>query len=331
MTIYLYCMDYCKRRGQGLNQAALWSSLVALLLVSVISLRATCQAQDLQTEFSNQNSTFYHLLHPNKSEFDLGFLYEPSHKEDGGAGEFDLENYFFNIDLLAPQSQDSFLNFGLNYQFRSYSFKPVASPTELSALDLHAIPFTLGYGVFLTEDLLLQGQGTLGIYSDFADFPREEEFQLHAKGIIAYRINPFTQLLLGAFRSKDFDSSGFLPLAGFRLQSGGGKLHISVTLPQEAVVSYFISPHTSLYAKGTISGDEYSAVVGPRDLRIDIWQQDRRIGFGANHWFNEHFNIGLEAGLNFAAEFEFQRNDAGQFRKDTDNAYYGMARLGFAL
>jgi hypothetical protein len=324
-------MDHCSGRHTTPSKPVFWSRLRVGLLILLTCTSQICQAQDLETEFGTQNSTFYHLLHPNKSEFDLGFLYEPGHKEDGGAGEFDLQNYFFNADLLAPQSQDSFLNFGLNYQLRSYSFKPVNSPTEVSSLDLHAIPFTLGYGIFLTEDLLLQGQGTLGIYSDFADFPREEEFQIHAKGLMAYRINPFTQLLLGAFRSNDFDSSGFIPLVGFRLQSGGGRLHISVTLPQEAVVSYFISPHTSLYGKGTISGDEYSAIVGQQDLRIDVRHQDRRLGFGATHWFNEHFNIGLEAGLNAKAEFEFQRFNAGQFREKTDNAYYGVARLGFAL
>ncbi len=303
----------------------------SLLLACLLGLVTVCHAETSANNFIAAHKDFFQLLNPQSSDIELGILYEPEHEEDGGPGEFDLLNLYGKVALAYPTNDETYLSFGGTYEHRNYDFKNVVSLTQTNSETLHKIEFNLGGGTFLSDDLLARAEAQFGSYSDLEENFDTDALKLYGTGDITYRINPFTQLLVGVRARNDFSDQDIIPVLGLRLLSGEGKFHFSITAPVEATVTYNASNITSFYATGSISGDEYRVTAGPTNREFDVEIHDQRLGLGATHWLGEHVRLNVEVGMTIGSELEFKTRGAGQFGGDLDDSPYATARLGFSL
>lgn len=291
---------------------------------------AMAQGGDARDSFSHAD--FFSLLRPDHADITLGGLYEPEHEEKDGPGSYSLKKFSGSGELLAPLGRDLYLRGGLEYAASLYDFDLVSGArTSIGEETLHRAVLNGGIGMFLSENVLVTGVGSLGIYSDFDEGIDLDHAAIYGSGMLVYRVNPGAQLLLGIERSEVFDETPLFPLLGLRLLSEDGKLHFSLTLPLEARIGWHLSSQSELYVRGRISGERYRIAAGPENTEFSVSVRDQRVGLGAQLWFGEHVGVTLEGGLAVGSELEFKVRDAGQFDGELKEAGYLSCELGFAL
>ena len=290
-----------------------------------------CANANAGNEMTDKHGDFFRLLLPTKDDVRLQYIYEPEHEEDGGPGKFDLNYFSAQGELPLALSEDSFFRIGGAYSARVYDFEEVrGANTDTDSDTMHLTEVLAGYGIFLSDNILLTGKATLGAYGDFDGGLDSDDFAVHGEALAVFRLNPGAQLLAGARYSEDFDDAPLIPLLGIRLLSEDGALHITLTAPVELRVGYNISSDLELYCQAALHGEKYRISAGRRD-DFNAQVQDRRFGLGIDYWMLSHMKLGLEAGVALGSELEFKTRDPGQFDGDLDPAGYVSASLGFAL
>jgi hypothetical protein len=304
-------------------------------LPSIIAFFLFCAAVSAlasEEKFQDDHRSFFSLLQLDPSDAKFRYYYQPENQEDGGPGEFDLQEFQAKFEVPLPAGEDFYFRFGMDYGARLFDFQEVqGAGTSESSETLHKAVGSIGAGIFFSENFLLTGAVRLGLYSDFDETPDDDDFDTQGDAIVVYRINPGTQLIAGAARSKAFEDYDVYPLIGFRVRGEDGALHVGLTFPQELRVGYNFSEDFQLYGGVWITGDEYRAGLGGRGDRFNVRIQDRRCGGGVLYWFDDHFNVLFEGGLTLGGEFEFKTENAGQFSDDVDPAGYFSAGVGAAF
>lgn len=304
--------------------------VIYILALGVISPFFISQAS-AQSDFTSSHRDFFQLLFPNKSELGVDYTFQPGNDFESGQGEYDLQMLNVEAELPFPVSRDLYFVFGGDYEGRQYEFSnlPVLGFND-EKVNLHKLLGKAGLGFFATDDLLLYSEATIGAYSDFEDL-NEDAVKVYGRGYAAYRINPGTQFIAGAAYSEDFDSTDWYPLAGFRIISESGKIHLSLTAPVEAQMTYQMTPQLAMYVGGWISGDTYQVKFGEVDSDFKMHIQDKRIGTGLLFWFTNHMNINAEVGYTLDSETNLKFDAVEDFEKDVEATWYVNAGLGFAL
>lgn len=289
-------------------------------------------AQVSQSDFQIAHRDFFNLYAPNDRELNLSYRHEPSQEEDGGPGGY-TQNYFsVSGEVPVPLDRDSFLIYGGTLGARFYDFDNVSTAsTAISSDTLQKYVGSVGYGKFITDDLLLKGVVDLGLYSDFSDFDFGDALQVYGRSTLVYRLNPGTQFVTGIYSTDDLDDMDVFPILGFRTQSTTGKVHIAVTAPVDFQINYNQSSQTQFFLKGIVSGERYNIEAGPDGKNFDVDIKERRVGTGARYWFTDNLNVSAEMGLTLDQKFEFRTTDAGQFDGDMDSGFYFALGFGIGL
>jgi|GEM_PF-6187040 len=287
----------------------------------------SAEAENLTTSFENEHGSFFSLFMANPTQMSAGYLYEPSHAEKGGPGEFDLDRYFFHSEAPAPISEDLYLRIGADYDRKDYTFTPVSNAgMQLDSETMHAFVLKGGLGFFPSENVLLTGVIKPGIFSDLDGGVDQEDADLYWEGMAVYKLNPGAQIIGGIARDNTFDDASIYPLLGIRLRGEDGRLNISLTFPREFRVGFNFNPSWELYFDSRIEGEQYRVNAGASDF--DVRTQDPRLGVGTNYWIGEHLNLLAEVGCNYESTLYYETRNSGQFSGDLDPAYYLMGSLG---
>ncbi|MFN8389289.1 MAG: DUF6268 family outer membrane beta-barrel protein [Bdellovibrionota bacterium] len=302
--------------------------LSALLMTSIAGLSVETAAAD---NLASEHGDFFHLLNQKREDISLDYQYEPDFKEDGGPGKFDMNKFAVAGEVPLEIGSDQYFRIGGAYSARVYDFKEVrGASTSTDSNTLHAANVLAGLGSFVTKNLLVAGDATLGTYSDFDGGLEEEDFRIYGEAEAVYRVNPGAELLAGLRWNEDFDDAPIYPIMGLRLLSEDGKLNISLTAPVELRVGYSIHPDIELFGRVGVAGEEYRISSGSRE-NFKVHLQERRAGLGVNWWLGGHFKLGCEAGVSFGDEFKFKTESPGQFENDLKPGGYLIANAGIAL
>jgi hypothetical protein len=289
-------------------------------------------AENIGRDFISTNGSFFRLLNSEQSDFVASYLYQPSNDQKNGPGEFDLQKFSGKLEIPVPISRDFYYRVGGEYGASIYDFKQIPDVgISVGSETLHKTVLHIGAGNFFTRDLLLTAVVSPSLYSDFSGSIKQRDFQLNGEAMLVYRLNPTAQLLGGMVIGENFDSMRYLPVAGIRLLSENGKIHIRITAPLEARVGYNLTPSTELYGGFWISGEKYHVRFGEDIKSFNVQVHNRRAGIGTILWFNNHVNLQLEGGLTVGSELEFKVDNAGQFDGDLKKSAYLSAQIGIAL
>lgn len=297
-----------------------------LLLVGMIGPAGGVQAEP------PSHSDFRYLLEPNRTYSSISYLNEPGTEEDGGPGEYSLQKIQADFSKALELGAESDLLLGATYGARIYDFDSAgAGEAALGTETLHEISLLGGLEHFASESLYLQAHARGGLYSDLSGGVSTDDFNLEGQGMLVYRINPGTAVLLGVEASERFEDYPVFPLFGLRILSSDGSLHINLTAPIEAEVTYSFNTDLSVYGGYWIDGDRYNVDFGGAGGDFDIQVHDRRAGAGLYYWLGEHIRLGLEGGINIGSELTFESPGAEQFSGDLDPSPYLAAGLGLSF
>lgn len=301
--------------------------IFCILLITTVFLPFSAAAEE-----ASKHGDFRYLLEPNRSYSTLSYMHEPKMEEDGGPGEYSLNKFEADISKAFELTEDADLLFGGTYGARVYSFEEVPEAiTSTGGETLHEVSFLVGIEYFLSDSIYMQGYARDGLYTDFNGDLDLDDFNLEGQGLIAFRINPGTALILGAEYSHRFVDFDFFPIVGLRILSSSGGMHINLTLPTEAEVTFNLSSDFSIYAGAWIDGDRYNVRFGSATDDFDVNIQENRIGGGMYYWLGQHVRLGVEGGALIGSKFEFEPTNAGQFKDDLETGPYISASLGLSF
>ncbi|MDD2943999.1 MAG: DUF6268 family outer membrane beta-barrel protein [bacterium] len=306
--------------------------LILALGLSVLSFVSHLQADELGRSFIRQHGPFFHLLFWQKAELEASYALSPDRKEDGGPGEYDMQEFAANLDAPVALDGNRFFRVGLQYGQRSYDFADVpAAATNFESRTFNKIGLGFGMGSFISSDTLLMGNFRPGLYSDLENGFDVDHFQYYGDGMIVHRMNPGALILAGIRMDETFDEVPILPFVGLRLLSNDGKLHISLTLPIELQVGYSVNQSVHFYTRAALAGEEYTASINGGDDEMRVSVQDRRVGVGSFLWLADFVHIKIEGGAEMGSQLNFKLRNAGQFSGDIKPGAYLQAGLGFAF
>lgn len=308
------------------------SILTALFMgISLVPTASFAQSAPVGTSFIKEHQSFFYLLDPDGSDLEFSYLHQPSNDEDAGEGSFDLSQLDVGFELPLPVTQDFYFRFGADYQMKTLDFdNPEGARIAVSSESLHKIAMKGGLGYFVSPDFLLTGIASLGSYSDLDSSFDSEWMKLYGRVEGVYRFNPHTQLLAGLSASPDLEDEDIFPFVGLRLMSTGGKLHIDVTVPLDAQVTYGFTPQLQGYVGAWLSGNEFE--VSMSDEKFPVYVQDTRVGVGVKYWLSNHIALGFEAGASVDSKLKFKVSNPGQFEdSDLEEAAYAGFNVGFSL
>lgn len=302
-----------------------------IFLFIFLSQLALADDNSRSENFRREHSGFFRLYKSERSDFQLAYLFQPSMEAKQGPGEYSLHSFSTEGEAPFPLSSDFFYRLGWEYSWRMYDFDKVPSVlTSTDSLDAHKLGGIFGFGWFLNDDLLITARARPGLYSDFDGGLKEEDFQILGDGQLICRVNPGTQLMAGIVVSEDFDSTPVYPELGIRILNSSGNLHLSLTAPREARVTYYFGPELALYGGAWLSGERYRISAG-RAENFNLQLQERLFGVGIEFWFSSSLELKLEAGVSAGSEFDFKINSAGQFDGELDSGPYFRTQIGFSL
>lgn len=295
------------------------------------NLFAASAAADDDT-FHQAHGSFFHLYNTEKDELGIDYTWVRDQEEKSGPGKYDLQVWNFEGEAPVALGRDTFMLFGGQFGMRLYDFDRV--PLARTAADddtFYKIVGSTGIGMFLSDDLLLVGRGTLGSYSDLDDGIDEDSIVGTGDVRFVYQFNPGAQLLFGARYSQDFDDTPLFPILGLRLLSESGTLRFTVTAPLDAELRYAVTPEGFLYVRGSVVGDQYHISSGEDVSSFNVSVRDQFIGAGTELWFSRTVKVGAEVGYSVGSELDYKTRNSGQFSGDLDSAPYVRVSLGVSL
>lgn len=307
-------------------------NLVRSVFIFLVLFLISMPVLSADDDFKNAHGDFFKLYSPERTDLRFGYLYEMQGQEDKGPGEFDLHNSFADFTLQMPLGENAFFSLGGEFELRRYLFELVdGASTRAGSQNLYGVSVNPGFGFFLTDDILLWGQSTLGNYSDLdGGFTDLDNYQLLGKVSLVFRINPGAQVVVGATYSNDYLDNRFLPFLGLRLMSDTGKFSLSLDLPFHVRGGYYLTPEIETFAQVVVSGDRYKASINGEDLDIGVY--DERAGMGLRFWLFDKVSLTFEGGRTLGSELRFNDYRAGQFTSDDiEPHWYGRSYLGFPL
>lgn len=302
--------------------------LAAILGFSVLFPFAV-HAETSFAEFRAAHGDFIRLFDPDRTNLSLSYLNEPKMEEPDNNGAYYLQMIESSAGLRVPVTIDLFAEPGFGLEERIYDFENSADGLGRDTFWVTELSGNLGY--FLSPNFLLIGGVRAGAYSDLDGNTNGEDFRLFGGGLAVYRLTQRFQLVAGAESNEYFERIAVLPMFGFRWLSAQGAVHLDVTLPVEAMVRIRILPSTEFYAGGWLSGNRFHVRFEPDPTERSVQVQERRFGFGVQHWLGRHFNVLIEWGLNAGSRFEVKNSDFEQFKGKLDPAPFLRLGVGAAL
>lgn len=310
-----------------------WRKRVVLLLalLCTFSVRAA-SADNSFADFRAAHQDFMRLLTGEGKDVEMRYLFQPKSEAQTEEGRFSLHDLLFSAELPVPVTRDFFFRVAPEYETRFYRFNHVdilgADPGDLT---LHKITLGAGFGEFFSDDWLLTGKFTPGVLSDLNQPLNHKQMEYFGQLILAHQYNENTQLLTGAVSDRLFEGTNVYPVLALRFQSTDRRWHVKLTPPIDARLGYEADLQNQLYLKFWQTGDRYRMFFKEADASFNLRIEERRIGAGLLHRFDEHFNFSFEFGTTLLSRFEFEVDDPELSDEDADPAVYSYLSLGYSL
>ena len=302
------------------------------LLTSLCCTESSAFADGLWDDFRSSHSPFLRLATGEGKDIELRYLFEPdTDSKRDSESELVLHELRLAAELPIPLSRDLFLRLAPVYSARYYDFEGIEIlGVEVESEVLYDVQLGLGFGKFISDDLLFTAMFRPGLITDFDESLNKDQLKYFGETVFVYELNPNLELLAGIVTNERFDHVKVYPVAGLRYQSSDQRLHLKLTPPIEARLGYYILEYLQPYISFKLTGNEYR-VQSASGQSFDVQVQDQRLGAGVLYWFSENTNASLELGANLESKFEFEIAGSDLGDKNSDTSAYGFISLGYTL
>lgn len=205
-------------------------------------------------EFMDQRERF----HP---DFNFRAAMIPNARIGGEPGSFDLVNYDFDGAAKILVSTDGYLTIGAYYSGRRYVTSPEFgtrnNASGISDETLIGAGARIGFGTFLSNNLLLEMETRPGVWSDLDDTLHHEDFDFPSYGMFTYRTPaPNFYFKFGARYNQVYEGAPWLPILGFGWEVTEG-LRIDLLAPESVEISWWPDRAIGLMWGAEVTGAEY--------------------------------------------------------------------------
>lgn len=231
------------------------------------------------------------------------YNYVPDASIKGEQGEFSLMEWDFKATVPLPLSRDTFLVVGALAGQRRYQFDGVPGLFDDT---LHRYDLRIGYGAFLSDDLMVQAFWQPGIYSDLDGTLHSEDWRLwYARGAAVWRTAENFFVKVGVVVTDAIDTTA-VPVAGFSWQIDE-RWRIDALLPKDASLSYLASDSLRLFVGFDVEADEYH-IRNPEAFgktRRSVNVQEIYAFVGGEQMFGDHISCFARIGSTVAGHYEY--------------------------
>jgi hypothetical protein len=170
----------------------------------------------------------------------------------------------------------------------------------------YAVGVNIGVNQFLTDDLMLSGIWSPGVYSDLDGTLTHKDWQFNGEVLATYRAHDTLFFKGGAIHSRDFKDIDAFPVFGLSWLFHP-RWRFDLLAPKNVEFSWNPTPAIILHAGVDLEGNRYRvrAPVSAGKTAADLWAQEITVTGGAIYRFNDYFSIFARSGTTIAGDYKF--------------------------
>lgn len=192
----------------------------------------------------------------------IGASLMPNARINNEEGSFDMLGTNFDATFRPLVSTDGYLTFGAYYKARRYLTSSTFGDGGTNGDDgwgdetLYGMGGKFGFGVFLTDSVLLEAETHPGIWSDIDDTLHHQDFDFPSYGMFTVRSLDNFFFKFGARYNQVYEDAPWLPILGFSWELSEG-LRMDVLAPESIEFSLWPSQSFGILLGGFVQGAEY--------------------------------------------------------------------------
>lgn len=192
----------------------------------------------------------------------IGASLLPNARINNEEGSFDMLGTNFDATFRPLVSTDGYLTFGAYYKQRRYLTSSTFGDGGTNGNDgwgdetLYGMGGKFGFGVFLTDSVLLEAETHPGIWSDIDDTLHHQDFDFPSYGMFTVRSLDNFFFKFGARYNQVYEDAPWLPILGFSWELSEG-LRMDVLAPESIEFSLWPSQSFGILLGGFVQGAEY--------------------------------------------------------------------------
>lgn len=194
-------------------------------------------------------------------DIDIGGSYMPNARVNREPGSFDMIGTNFDATFRPLVSTDGYLTFGAYYKARRYltssTFGDDGNGGEgWGDETLYGMGGKFGFGVFLTDNVLLEAETHPGIWSDIDDTLHHKDYDFPSFAMFTVRSLDNFFFKFGARYNQVYEDAAWLPILGFSWELSDS-FRMDVLAPERFEFSLWPSQSFGLLLGGFVQGAEY--------------------------------------------------------------------------
>lgn len=194
-------------------------------------------------------------------DISLGATLLPNARINHEPGSFDMLGYNFDATFRPLVSTDGYLTFGAYYKARRYQTSSTFGDDGNGGdgwgdETLYGMGAKFGFGVFLTDNVLLEAETHPGVWSDIDDTLHHQDYDYPSFGMFTVRALDNFFFKFGARYNQVYQDAPWLPILGFSWELSES-LRLDVLAPEKIEFSIWPSQSFGLLFGGFVQGAEY--------------------------------------------------------------------------
>jgi hypothetical protein len=268
----------------------------------------------------------------------IGASLLPNARINNEPGSFDMLGYNFDATFRPLVSTDGYLTFGAYYKARRYVTTSTFGDDGNGGdgwgdETLYGMGGKFGFGVFLTDNVLLEAETHPGVWSDIDDTLHHEDFDFPSWGMFTVRALDNFFFKFGARYNQVYEEAPWLPILGFSWELTEG-FRMDVLAPESVEFSVWPSQSFGILLGGFVQGAEYH-VHTPEIInqRADSRVQEAIVYLGFMARMTDNVSFMARGGMVVAGEYSLTTGAQGFDPVDgpMDQTVYAEVSLGVSF
>lgn len=292
--------------------------------------------------FLSQHGDFMNRRQRYTPDIELAARVLPNQRVNNEPGSFDMLGYDLDATFRPLVSTDGYLTFGAYYKARRYLASSDFGDGGANGDDgwgdetLYGVGGKFGFGVFLTDNVLLEAETHPGVWSDNDDTLHHEDFDFPSFAMFTVRSLDNFFFKFGARYNQVYEDAPWLPILGFSWELSES-VRLDVLAPERFEFSLWPNQSFGLLFGGCVTGAEYhvhTKRTGPdANQRADARVQEVIAYLGVLARLNDNVSFQARGGIVVAGEYSLTTGANGFDPIDgpLDQGVYAEVSMGVSF